>query len=166
MPEKSNQKLIIISGSPCVGKTAVADALFTTYENSAFFDGDWAWCVNPFSVADPRLRNGDKTMSFALSTYLNSGFDYVIFSSVVVMYEGIRKPILRDITATGYAVIGFTLTCTEETLVERHHMRGDTNEVSFEWLRLEPYPGDYVIDTDGKTVEQIASEIRGIVDAL
>ena len=38
----SKQKLIIIAGSPCVGKTSVTRKLFTTYENSAFFDGDWA----------------------------------------------------------------------------------------------------------------------------
>ncbi len=73
----SKQKLIIIAGCPCVGKTTVARELFASYENSAFFDGDWAWCVNPFSVDDPRLRNGDKTMSFALSIYLDSCFDYV-----------------------------------------------------------------------------------------
>lgn len=33
------QKLIIITGSPCVGKTAVAERLFESYENSAYFDG-------------------------------------------------------------------------------------------------------------------------------
>ena len=32
------QKLIIITGSPCVGKTAVAESLFESYENSAYFD--------------------------------------------------------------------------------------------------------------------------------
>ena len=94
MPDIKKQKLIIITGSPCVGKTAVAENLFEAYENCAYFDGDWAWCVNPFSVADPRLRNGDKTMSFALSTYLKSDFDYVIFSSVVVIGGAIRKAIL------------------------------------------------------------------------
>ncbi len=77
MPDDLNQKLIIITGSPCVGKTTVAESLFESYENVAYFDGDWAWCVNPFSIADPRLRNGDKVISFALSTYLNSDFDYV-----------------------------------------------------------------------------------------
>jgi adenylylsulfate kinase-like enzyme len=71
MSEKLKQKLIIITGSRCVGKTAVAERLFESYENSAYFDGDWAWRVNPFLIADLRLRNGDKTMSFALSTYLN-----------------------------------------------------------------------------------------------
>ena len=159
----SKQKLIIISGSPCVGKTTVADKLFQSYENSAFLDGDWCWCVNPFSVDDPRLRNGDKSMSFVLSNYLNSDFDFVIFSSVVVMYESIREPILERIAAKDYEIIGFTLTCSEETLTARHKNRGDENEVSFEWLHLPPYPGDYVINTDGKTVEQIVCEIKELI---
>lgn len=157
------QKLIIISGSPCVGKTTVATSLFESYENCAYCDGDWMWCVNPFSVDDPRLRNGDKNMSFVLSTYLNSQFDYVIFSSVVVMYESIRESILKDITANDYMTVGITLTCSEKTLIERHQRRGDQTEVSFEWLRLEPYPNDVVIDTDDKTVEQIVREMKSII---
>ena len=160
----SKQKLIIITGSPCVGKTAVAEKLFESYENSAYFDGDWAWCVNPFSIADPRLRNGDKTMSFALSTYLNSKFDYVIFSSVVVIAGEIREAILKDITTKDYTIIPFTLKCSEETLVERHRKRGDNNDVSFHWLRMDPYPGDYVINTDKKTITQIVDEMKSIID--
>ena len=71
MPDDSRQTLIIITGSPCVGKTTVEQCLFESYQNSAFLDGDWVWCVHPFSIADPRLRHGYKTMSFALSTYLH-----------------------------------------------------------------------------------------------
>lgn len=160
----SKQKLIIITGSPCVGKTTVTDKLFTSYENSAFFDGDWAWCVNPFSLDDPRLRNGDKTMSFALSNYLNSNFDYVFFSSVVAVDKTIRETILKDITAKDYTVIGFTLTCSEETLLERHKKRGDKNECSFFWLHLKPYHSDYIINTDNKGVQQIVNEMRSIID--
>lgn len=159
------QKLIIITGSPCVGKTTVTEKLFTSYENSAFFDGDWAWCVNPFSLDDPRLRNGDKTISFALSTYLNSSFDYVFFSSVVATDKEIRKAILKDITAKDYTVLGFTLTCSEETLLERHKKRGDTNECSFFWLHSKPHESDYVIDTDNKSVDQIADEIKAAIES-
>lgn len=159
------QKLIIITGSPCVGKTTVTQELFASYENSAFFDGDWAWCVNPFSLEDSRLRNGDKTMSFALSTYLNSGFDYVFFSSVVAVDKVIREGILKDITAEDYSVIGITLTCSEDTLRERHKKRGDANECSFFWLHLKPYEGDYVIDTDDKTVPQIVDEMKRIIES-
>ncbi len=52
------QKLIILSGSPCVGKSTAGDILFRSYENSAYLDGDWCWCVNPFDLDDPRLRGG------------------------------------------------------------------------------------------------------------
>ncbi len=162
----SRQKLIIISGSPCVGKTTVADELFQAYDNSAFLDGDWCWCVNPFSISDSRLRNGDKSMSYVLSNYLNSGFDYVVFSSVVVMYENIRNPILADITAKNFDIIGFTLTCSEETLRERHKNRGDNNEVSFHWLHLPPYPNDYVINTDDKTIHEIVGEMKKVIDEM
>ena len=157
------QKLILITGSPCVGKTAAADLLFESLENCAYLDGDWVWRVNPFSIQDPHLRNGDKSMSFVLSNYLKSKFDYVIFSSVVVMGDPIRKAILKDITAKHYTTLAFTLTCSEETLAQRHRQRGDENEVSFHWLRQAPYPGDYVIHTDGKTPAQVAEEIKEII---
>ena len=166
MSDNAKQKLIIITGSPCVGKTAVAEKLFESYENSAYFDGDWAWCVHPFSIEDPRLRNGDKTMSFALSTYLNSGFDYVFFSSVVVIGEEIRETILKDITAEDYTVVALTLKCSEETLTKRHKNRGDTGEVLFQWLRMMPHPGDYVINTDNKTIAEIVDEIKSTVNSL
>lgn len=158
------QKLIIVTGSPCVGKTTVTDKLFETYQNSAFFDGDWAWCVNPFSLEDPRLRNGDRTMSFALNNYLESSFDYVFFASVVAGNEGIRRNILEGIPAKNYTLVPITLTCTEETLLSRHKKRGDKGECSFFWLHQSPVTGDYVIHTDGKTVKQIVQEIREIID--
>mgnify|MGYP001067443887 FL=1 len=103
-------------------------------------------------------------MSFALSTYLNSNFDYVFFSSVVVVDKTIREAILKDVTAKDYSVIGITLSCSEETLRERHKKRGDANECSFFWLHLKPYEGDYVINTDNKSVEQIVNEMKAIID--
>ncbi len=158
------QKLILLSGSPCVGKTTAGDLLFQMYENSAYLDGDWCWRVNPFRLDDPRLREGDKAMSAVLSNYLRLGFDYVIFSTVVIMYEPIRQGILDNISEAGYETVGFTLTCAEDTLRERHKKRGDQTECSMEWLRLPAYPGDYVIHTDGKTPEQVAREMKAIVD--
>jgi len=163
-----NQKLIIISGSPCVGKTTVAEKLFESLNNSAHLD-DGIWSVNnpPFSENDPRwLRGGDKNLSFVLSNYLNHNIEYVIFSSVFGTYESIREPILKDIAAfaaNDYTTIGFTLTCSEETLTERYNKRGDDWGLSFHWLHLDPYPNDYVINTDDKTVEQIVNEIKNIV---
>ena len=136
--------LILISGSPCVGKTAVGTRLFESYDNSAYLDGDWCWCVHPFSVADSRLRNGDKSMSFVLSNYLDSGFEYVFFTSVVLTDARIREGILNGITTKDYQTLGFTLTCSEETLIKRHDRRGDPGETNCYWLRLPPCPGDVV----------------------
>ncbi len=158
------KKLILLSGSPCVGKTTIGQHLFEQYQNSAYLDGDWCWCVNPFSTKDPRLRNGDKSMSFVLSNYLHSEFEYVFFTSVVLTDPKIRENILNDITAKDYKVIGFTLTCSEETLVKRHDQRGDKGNTSFRWLHLPPYPTDIVIDTDNKTVREIVLEIKQRID--
>ena len=157
------KKLILISGSPCVGKTAVGTRLFESFDNSAYLDGDWCWCVHPFSVSDPRLRNGDKRMSFVLSNYLDSDFEYAIFTSVVLTDARIRNEILSGITAKDYRVIGFTLTCSEETLKERHDKRGDRGETDYRWLRLPPCPGDIVIDTDDKSVREIVKEMKGYI---
>jgi chloramphenicol 3-O-phosphotransferase len=154
------KKLILLSGSPCVGKTTIGQHLFEQYQNSAYLDGDWCWCVNPFSTKDLRLRNGDKSMSFVLSNYLHSEFEYVFFTSVVLTDPKIRENILNDITATNYKVIGFTLTCSEETLVKRHDQRGDKGNTNFHWLHLPPYPTDIVIDTDNKTVREIVREMK------
>jgi chloramphenicol 3-O-phosphotransferase len=155
-----DKKLILISGSPCVGKTAAGTRLFESFDNSAYLDGDWCWCVHPFSVADSRLRNGDKSMSFVLSNYLDSDFEYVFFTSVVLTDVGIREGILKGITAEGYKIISFTLTCSEETLKKRHDRRGDRGETNYYWLRLPPYPGDIVINTDGKSIREVAREMK------
>ncbi len=160
------KKLILISGSPCVGKTAVGTRLFESYDNSAYLDGDWCWCVHPFSTADSRLRNGDKSMSFLLSNYLDSGFEYVFFTSVVLTDPHIREGILKGITAWGYASIGFTLYCSAETLKKRHDRRGDKGETNTYWLSLPPYPGDIVIDTDKKSIREVVREMKRHIEAV
>lgn len=91
MLDNQKQKLIIISGSPCVGKTAVADNLVYSYENSAHLDDNRLWRVNPFSFDDPRSKNIYKNMSFVLSTYLNCNFSYVFLSSVRMIYKSNRE---------------------------------------------------------------------------
>ena len=99
-------------------------------------------------------------MSFVLSNYLNSEFEYVFFTSVVLTDSQIRENILKDITATDYEIISFTLTCSEETLIKRHRKRGDKGEPNFHWLHLPPYPTDIVINTDDKSVKEIAQELN------
>lgn len=161
----AKSKLILISGGPLTGKTTVARKVFEHYENSALCDGDWCWCVNPLSLEDTRLRNGDRNMAFLVSNYLNSGFEKVVFSSIVLTDPEARENILRDITAKDYEIISFQLTCSEDTLRERHLAMGGSEAVSFFWLSLPPYPGEYEISTDGKTPDEVCEEICKIIDS-
>lgn len=148
-----------------MGKTAVGTKLFESYDNSAYPDGDRFWCVHSFSVTDKRFRNGDRSMSFVLSNYLESGFNYVFFTSVVPTDPNIRGNILNGITAKDYQIVGFTLACSGETLEMRHKKRGDPGEASYYRLHLPPYPGDVVIDTDGKSVREITREMKRHIEA-
>ena len=157
------QKLILLNGSPCVGKTTIADGLLNLYENSAHLDDDWVWRVNPFSFDDSRNNSIFDNMAFILSNYLNLNFDLVILSTVR-MISGDRGTLLSKIIADDYMTIGFTLKCSEETLVERHKKRGDEGECDFRWLRLDPYPNDFVINTDDKTIERVVDEIKEIIN--
>lgn len=87
-------------------------------------------------------------------------FDYVFLSSVVAVDQTIREGILKDVTAKDYSVLGFTLICSEDTLPERHRKRGDNNECSFYWLHLTPLQGDYVINTDNRSVQDMLGKGR------
>lgn len=72
----------------------------------------------------------------------------------------------RDVTAEHFDVVSFSLICSEETLRRRFAQRGSEGEVSFEWLHTPPHPGDGVIRTDGKTVEEITNEMRRTIDGF
>lgn len=104
-------------------------------------------------------------MSFVLSNYLNSDFEFVFFTSVVLTDGKIRENILKGIIARDYETIAFTLTCSEETLKKRHDRRGDEGETNYYWLRLPPCPGDIVIDTDNKSIREVAKEMKRQIDA-
>jgi cytidylate kinase len=122
------QLLIMISGPPWVGKTTCAREVFASLENSAWLDGDDVWRVNPFSVEDLRLRNSDRNMSFVLQTYLESQFDYVIFSTVVLTEKSITDGILNAIEVKGYDLLFFMLSCSRSTLTSRSAKRDGVTE--------------------------------------
>ncbi len=158
------KKLIIISGGPCVGKSTVGKRVFEHYSNSAYCDGDWCWCVNPESIRDNRQQYGDRNMAFLLSTYLEAGYDYVVFSSVVMTEPETRERVIRCITSKDYELYSFRLVCSEDTLKARFDAKGGRAAVSFFWAETPSTPGEQIVDTDGKTPEQVAREIWRAVD--
>ena len=112
-------KLILIGGEAWTGKSTCAGILYMRLSNSAWLDGDDVWRVNPWSLDDPRLRTSDINMAFVVQTYLQSNFDYVILSSIVLSVPAITTRILERIHGADYDVLSFTLMCDEATLDER-----------------------------------------------
>jgi len=88
----------------------------------------------------------------------------VFFTSVVLTDAKIRENIMNGITAGDYETIAFTLTCSEETLKNRHDRRGDKGETNYYWLHLPPCPGDIVIDTDRKSIREVVKEMKKMID--
>ena len=156
---KLNQKLILITGTPSIGKTTTAEILLKKYDNSAFFDGDWGWHVNPFSLEDKRLRDGDKNISYVLNTYLSSNFKYVFCSSVLFMFNEVRENIIKAIEYNEYDIIGFHLTCDNKNLKNRHFGQGETTEPAYDWLTMNPYKKDIVIDSTDKDINTVCDLI-------
>lgn len=153
----------MIEGPPWVGKTVCAAEVFESLENSAWLDGDDVWQVNPLSTEDPRIRKGDKNVSFVLNTYLELDFNYVVYSSVLLGNEEITNNILDTIGMKDYDRILFMLICTMDTLKERSVKRDG-----------EPSPGVYFLneaenrdavhlDTTISTPQEVAGRILDIV---
>jgi hypothetical protein len=157
-------KLIFIGGEAWTGKSVCAEILFRRLHNSAWLDGDDVWRVNPWSLDDSRLRTSDINMAFVLQTYLQSDFDYVILSSIVLSDPCITSRILERISGVEYDLLSFTLVCDEETLTERARQRDNVADPRF--LVLEESRGlvDTIeIDTAQKVPEEVASEMLSVI---
>ena len=153
----------MISGPPWVGKTASAREVFASLENSAWLDGDDVWHVNPFSVEDPRIRNSDRNMSFVLQTYLESQFDYVIFSSVVLTEKWITDGILNAIEIKDYDLLFFMLSCSRSTLESRSAQRDGVTEPG-SWHTHAARGQDAIhIETTDITPKEVAGIILNMV---
>jgi cytidylate kinase len=150
------QLLIMIGGPPWVGKTTCAREVFTSLENSAWLDGDDVWRVNPFSVEDPRLRNSDRNMSFVLRTYLESRFDYVLFSSVVLTDKPITNGILNGIGLGDYDILFFMLSCSRSALEARSVTRDNMVAPESRFMRAAKGQDAIFMDTTEMTPGEVA----------
>lgn len=157
-------KLILIGGEAWTGKSTCADILFKRLNNSAWLDGDDVWRVNPWSVDDPRLRTSDINMAFVLQTYLQSNFDYVILTSIVLSVPSITEGILQRINSVEYDLLSFTLMCDEQTLTERARERDNNHSPQFTVLeQTKNLPNTIKIDTTTRSPEGVVDEMFSIL---
>ena len=159
----SSAKLILIGGEAWTGKTTCAEILFCRLHNSAWLDGDDVWRVNPWSLDDPRLRTSDVNMAFVLQTYLQSKFDYVIFSSIVLCDPGITQRILNMIEGVEYELLSFTLVCDAATLRSRARQRDNNTSPDFLLLHRSMELDTIKIDAANRAPEDVVDDIITIV---
>ena len=153
----------MIGGPPWVGKTTCAREVFASLDNAAWLDGDDVWRVNPFSVEDPRLRHSDRNMSFVLKTYLESQFDYVVFSSVVLTDRSITDGILRGIGAEDYDLFFFMLHGSRSALESRSARRDNMAHPESRFTRAAKGQDAIHIDTTDMTPSEAAQTILSVV---
>jgi predicted kinase len=154
-------RLILIGGEAWTGKTTCARILFESLDNCAWLDGDDVWRVNPWSLDDPRLRTSDVNMAFVLQTYLRSGFDFVILSSIVLSDPAIKDRILGMIDGVDYEMVWFTLFCDESALRARALQRDAAADPEFLLLaQSRTIVGTIHIDTTGREPAAIAAQLR------
>jgi len=157
-------KLILIGGEAWTGKSTCAEILYKRLDNSAWLDGDDVWRVNPWSVDDPRLRTSDINMAFVLQTYLQSKFDYVILTSIVLSVPSITERILQRITGVEYELVSFTLMCDEITLTDRAKKRDNNQDPHFVVLeQTRDLLTTVKIDTANRSSEEIVDEMLGVI---
>ena len=160
----SKPKLILIGGEAWTGKSTCAEILFKRLDNAAWLDGDDVWRVNPWSLDDPRLRTSDINMAFVVQTYLQSQFEYVILSSIVLCDPAITARILERIIGAAYELLSFTLMCDEETLSARARQRDSEANPSFLLLEETRALANTIrIDTAHKTPEEVVEEMLGVI---
>lgn len=159
-------RLILIGGEAWSGKSTCAGILFKRLDNCAWLDGDDVWRVNPWSLDDPRLRTSDINMAFVLQTYLQSKFDYVILSSIVLCVPSITAGILNRITGVDYDLVSITLMCDEATLTERARQRDDNATPSFLLLEETKRLANTIkMDTTNKKPEEVVDEMLAVIHA-
>lgn len=113
------KKLIMISGTMGVGKTATCRELQKILPHNVFLDGDWCWDMNPFIVDSQTKAMVIKNICFLLNQYLNcSHYENVIFCWVMHQ-QSIIDDILSGLDTENCMIKSFSLIADKQSLIRR-----------------------------------------------
>lgn len=159
--------LYLIGGTMGVGKTTICRQLKKDMQKSVFLDGDWCWDANPLQVTEETKSMVTDNICHLLNNFLHcTAYEYIIFSWV--MYEqSIIDEIIKKLDTKNCDVKCISLMVDENNLRERimaDIVRGirtvDTIERSIARISMYRTLNTIKIDTNQKTVQMIADEIR------
>ena len=163
------KKLYLIGGTMGVGKTSVSQCLKRELPNAVFLDGDWCWDADPFLVTEETKEMVIDNICYLLNHFIQcSAYENIIFCWV--MHEqSIIDTILNKVKITDCVVKVVSLMANEETLTERimkdvdSGRRGaDVLERSIARIPFYQSVSSVKVQTDSKTVYEIAKEIVGV----
>ncbi|MCI8331658.1 MAG: AAA family ATPase [Clostridiales bacterium] len=158
--------LYLIGGTMGIGKTSVSQCIKQKLPNAVFLDGDWCWDANPFQVTKETKEMVIDNICYLLNRFIQCSVYKNIIFCWVMHEQSIIDTILNKINTTDCMVKIVSLMANKETLAERI-MRDidsgirDADVLKRSIARLPLYQSiDSVkVETDGKTVHEIAKEI-------
>lgn len=163
------KNLYLIGGTMGVGKTTVCQQLKIDLPNSVFLDGDWCWDANPFQVTEETKAMVTDNICCLLNNFLHcSAYENIIFCWV--MHEQyIINSIIDKLDCKSCEIKCISLIADEITLRERltsDVSKGirtiDVIEKSIAKIPLYQNLTTVKIDTKGKTISEILSEIKAL----
>lgn len=168
--------VLVITGPVGVGKSATARAVSECLDERgvahAFIDMDWLrWC-HPAPGEDPfHVRLGLRNLAAVWSRYQEAGARRLILADVVERREAVAE---YRAAIPGAMVQVVRLRAAPATI--RQRLEGRETGASLAWylhraaeldqLMDAEQVGDLRVDTDGKTIEQVAREVLAQADAV
>lgn len=159
--------LYMIGGTMGVGKTTVSLHLKKGLQNSVFLDGDWCWDSSPFCVTDETKHMVIDNICYLLNNFIKcSAYENIIFCWVM-HDQSIINSIVERLELQNCTLKIFSLLASEKYLrsrlkidVEKGLRTAEVIERSIARIPMYQALNTIKIDTDGKTVAEIADEIE------
>lgn len=163
---EQKKTLVLINGTPGIGKTTVSRELHKTLEHSAWLDGDWCWMINPFVVNQENVTMVESNIATLLNRYMeNSSIRYIIFNWVIPNNQ-IMDKIITSITVKSINVIKITLMCLPSMLEKRLRLDGRSDsKIKDSIRRLSDYHSmdSIKLNTTDLSIQQTVDEILRII---
>ena len=158
--------LYLIGGTMGVGKTTVSQQLKHILPNSVFLDGDWCWDANPFQITEETKVMVIDNICYLLNNFLRcSAYENIIFCWVMHK-QFIIDSILEKLYTEHCNVKIVSLIADETNLYDRiisdvTNGRRSKNIINKSVARIPLYQNlnTVKIDTNNKTIQEIANEI-------
>jgi hypothetical protein len=161
-------ELILLGGPPAIGKTTVARFVWHSLDRSAWLDGDAVWKIRPFEVTPASTQLAEANITAVLGNYLESGYNYVLFSWVLHRLDLIER-IVAPLADLAEEVHQFTLVATPQALRERFELdpkRGPLSDLALRRLNEATSLPTNQIDTTRLSPSEVAGIILAQIGAV